>query len=392
MNFNFLPIKNFVFDIAIIGSGPAGSSCALALQGSGLKVALIDKDQFPRDKVCGDAIPGHAFKAMDRINPAWGIRMRAFADKSDIQSARAYIPNGKSIIYHWVNYSYNSKRIHFDNFLFNLVRSETDTTIFENTRLQTITKTDNSVTCSFIDGSLMEAGLVIGCDGSNSVVTRQLGSFDLRGEHVAIAVRAYYKGISGLEKGVNEFHFFKEALPGYFWIFPLEDGWANVGFGLSSNKKSNGENGTPLRQTFQTLIAETPVLKERFSNAYSPEPCKGFSLPLGLERKKISGERFMLCGDAASLVDPIGGHGIDNAMWSGLFAAEQAIACFQSNNFSADKMEAYDEAVYKKMGAKLFRGAYLLKLMDRFPFLFHFFTWVATSQKFTKKILRLFKV
>ena len=53
------------YDVAIIGAGPAGSACALALQGKGFKVALIDKEAFPRDKICGDAIPGSAFKAIN---------------------------------------------------------------------------------------------------------------------------------------------------------------------------------------------------------------------------------------------------------------------------------------------------------------------------------------
>jgi len=51
-----------------VGAGPSGCACVLALQGSGLRVIVLDKDTFPRYKICGDAIPGPAFKALDSIN------------------------------------------------------------------------------------------------------------------------------------------------------------------------------------------------------------------------------------------------------------------------------------------------------------------------------------
>ena len=63
--------NTFDYDVAIVGAGPAGSACALALRRSGLRVALLDKATFPRDKVCGDAVPGHALKALRQLDPAF---------------------------------------------------------------------------------------------------------------------------------------------------------------------------------------------------------------------------------------------------------------------------------------------------------------------------------
>ncbi len=61
------------YDVAIIGAGPAGWTCALSLKNAGLKVLLIDKATFPRDKVCGDAIPGSAIKTLKSISPEYGV-------------------------------------------------------------------------------------------------------------------------------------------------------------------------------------------------------------------------------------------------------------------------------------------------------------------------------
>ena len=215
------------FHIAIIGAGPAGTACALALKGSGLKVVLIDKDSFPRDKICGDAIPGDAFKLMKKMKPDWAEAMQAFANQSVIRSSTGFAPNGRSITMHWKTFSYNSKRLDFDHFLFQLARSETDTTILENKRLEKIRPRGNQIHCSFKDGSSLLAEIVIGCDGAYSVVSRQLAQDSPRQALSCAAVRAYYQGVEGVEKNKNEFHFLKGLMPGYFWIFPLDNGWVN---------------------------------------------------------------------------------------------------------------------------------------------------------------------
>ncbi len=383
-------MKTDHYDVAIIGAGPAGTACALALEGSGLRVVLADKDGFPRDKVCGDAVPGAAFKAMHKINPVWEERMRQFLDKEDITSAKAYTPDGTSAKYDWVTYSYNSKRIDFDNFLLQLVRTETKTVIIENKRLKEVTIENEGVSCRFTDQSLLTASLIIGCDGANSVVCRQLSRYDLRGNHTALAVRAYYKGVAGLQKGVNEFYFLKEFQPGYFWIFPLANNMANIGFGLFPD--ANSKTPVNIREAFKTIIHTSPAIAPRFQEAILMDDVKGFALPLGISKQSISGNRYMLCGDAAALIDPFGGHGIDNAMWSGLMAAQQAIQCFRLNDFSAFCMQQYDEQVYRKMATKFSRGLLAMKLIRRLPGIVNLAAAMAQKKWLAKWVVRIFKI
>ncbi len=356
------------FDIAIIGAGPAGTACALALHGSGLKVVLIEKDTFPRDKICGDAIPGPAFKAMDAINVDWGNAMRSFATATCIRHSTGYMPNGKSVSVAWKGFSYNSKRLDFDNFLYQLVKTETDTTILENARLKTITRNNGTVTCSLQGDRERTANIVIGCDGANSMVGRFLCTKDLNEQPPCVAVRAYFKGIKGLQPGTNEFHFFKELMPGYFWIFPLADGWANVGFGLLTNNNEQADERN-LRDTLKHATNHYPSLTPRFADAEMMDNIKGFALPLATTQRTISGDRYMLCGDAASLIDPLWGHGIDSAMHSGIMAANQAKKCFEQNDFSGEYMKQYDTAVMTKYGKQFRNSRHILGLMSRFPIL-----------------------
>ncbi len=69
------------YDVIIVGAGPAGCACALTLRDTDLKVALFDKKSFPRDKVCGDAIPGRAIKTLKDISPDFAAAFQKFAKK-----------------------------------------------------------------------------------------------------------------------------------------------------------------------------------------------------------------------------------------------------------------------------------------------------------------------
>jgi geranylgeranyl reductase family protein len=355
------------FDVAIIGAGPAGSACALALQGKGFKVALIDKEAFPRDKICGDAIPGSAFKAINSLRTTWGDQMKAFAHSMDITSIAIFFSKRNVIRYTWKLFSYNSKRMDFDHFLFQLVKQETDTHVLQQKQLQQVTVIKDGCHCLFADGSSIHAAVVVGCDGAHSVVKRQLVKMEEPDTLAVTAIRAYYKGIKGLQPGCNEAHVIKEV-EGYFWIFPLRDGWANVGFGLFKNKNRKDRAPLNLRGLLEE-ITHSPAFADRFKDATVEGKVNGFSLPIWTRQRSVSGDRFLLCGDAASLIDPLQGHGIDLGMWSGVMAAEQIGRCFKTNEFSANKMKEYDRALHQKFGPELSRNYFLMRLFLRFPFL-----------------------
>lgn len=355
------------FDVAIIGAGPGGCASALALKDSGLRVVLIDKAVFPRDKTCGDAIPGNAFKAMEALHPDWAQRMRQFADSAQVRASRGVAPNGKTVTLEWKLFSYNSKRLDFDHFLLRLVQAHTKTVVLENKRMVQAIPEAHGIQCRFQDGSSCMARLVIGCDGANSIVSRQLSAYRPAKENACVAVRTYFRGVADVQSSVNEFHFFKNWSPGYFWLFPLENGWVNVGFGLLRENDRNRPAQLNLRTGLEEIIARSPRMAPRFKRAESLTGIKGFALPIGTRKRRISGRRFLLCGDAASLINPLWGHGIDTAMWSGYLAGRHALECFSRNDFSADFNRQYDRRVYEKFGSEFARSTMALKLFQHFP-------------------------
>lgn len=383
-------MKTEDYDVVIIGAGPAGCATALALQGSGLRVALIDKEIFPRDKICGDAIPGASFKAMDAINTEWGKQMRQFTDKMDVKSSIAYFENNKPITYNWFLYSYNSKRIDFDYFLLELVKNETTTTVIENKRLLNVNTEVDSIYCEFEGGYSTKAAIVIGCDGANSIVKKQLNKTYEKEAYSIAAIRAYYKDIAGIKAGENEIHIIK-GIAGYFWIFPLENGWANVGFGVVKDR-NNKDGVTKDFRNILKEITDSPVLKSRFENATLLGKVNGFGLPIWTQERKISGDRYMLCGDAAYLIDPLQGHGIDTAMWSGVYAAKQVIQCYNKADFSIEFMQRYDSLIYNKIGKDLAKNYYLAAAFYKFPFLLQVISKLNFNQKVVNWLVKKLKI
>jgi flavin-dependent dehydrogenase len=130
----------------------------------------------------------------------------------------------------------------------------------------------------------------------------------------------------------------------------------------------------------QKAIDENPTIKNRFKNAKLKGKIQGWGLPLGTQKRKLSGDRFLLTGDAASLIDPFTGEGIGSAVISGVKAAEMAVKAYEQNRFDAGFLEAYDEAVYKKLWEELKLSHTLLKLC-KYPWLFNFIVNKAEKSK-----------
>jgi len=372
------------YDIIIAGAGPAGCACALQLKDAGLKVALLDKEAFPRDKVCGDAIPGRAVKVLKSISPAFAKAFSDFPEKCATRKTQLNF-KGKRSEFTWVLEAYTCARMEFDNFLFTLVKENTATHIFTNTQIAEVDVHDGGVTAKLKDGRQMKAAILIGADGAHSVIAKQLTARTLDREHHIGSVRAYYKNVTNLKSDITELYFDKRYLPSYLWVFPLPNNTCNVGFGMLSSEIVKQKIN--IKKTFYDFISGTPELAARFKDAEQVGGLEGFGLPLGSKRVPMSGKRFMLAGDAASLIDPFSGDGIGNAMVSGQAAALQAIKCFQQKNFDPAFMLQYDAAVHNRLGKELKTHTIAQRALSRMPSLLDIL-FAATRNKVLKKRLQ----
>ena len=357
--------SSFDYDVAIIGAGPAGAACALGLRRSGLRVALLDKARFPRDKVCGDAIPGHALKALRQLDPAFADSLWQLQPLDAVRNSRLVAPNGQSLVLEWKLPSFNCPRETFDDALLHLVRTHAPATvILENTSLKSLCIEAGHVRLQPAQGPEITCQLVIGCDGANSAVGRKLlPEPRLARAHHCVGVRAYFENVAGAESGTTEFFLTRDYLAGYVWLFPVGGGRYNVGLGMLAEVVARHK--VDLKETMTRLLATHPALAGRFAEARQLGPIVGFGLPLGGGRvRPLSGARFLLCGDAASLIDPLQGHGIDTAIQSGMLAAAQAQASFDQQDFSAGFLRQYDAQVAGKIGRKLAKSYRLMRFLS----------------------------
>lgn len=375
------------FDVIIAGAGPAGATAAMQLGNSKLKVAVIEKEVFPRDKICGDALSADVLNQLKLIGGGILNEFKNFEHKQKIKNLSLIGSKENELKIELLDPEIEgatAKRIDFDTFLFNQLKKYSNIEVFENHKIIEVTTHENYIEIT-TSQNRFKGAFVLAADGANSVVKSKLVGKNFNPNNFSAGLRQYFENVEfPTTKETIELHFLKGTLPGYLWVFPLPNNQANVGIGMLSaqvrRKKIN------LKNHFSRLIKEHPQLKNRFKNAKPLESVKGFNLPLGNKKVKCSGNRFLLLGDAAHLIDPFSGEGIANAIRSGRVAADHVLQAFYKNRFDTDFNKAYDKEIYRRMWSELRVNSFLLRLMN-YPRVFNFLLKKASNNDSIRMVL-----
>jgi menaquinone-9 beta-reductase len=331
---------NQIYDVAIIGAGPGGSTAASYLAQAGARVLLLDKADFPRDKTCGDAVSPNALKiAIDlglmdklgefsyRIN---GVRLVA-PDGGDMTAS---IPTKSG----FTDYLYISPRLQLDNLLLEkAIQSGAD---FESqVRITDIQVDSQSVTLKGKNPhgeSRFSARVVVIAVGASIPLLLKTGIL-AAAPPFALAARAYFTGVQGLSD-LMEIRFDGVPLPGYGWIFPTSETSANIGAGFMKNSPNLPSN---VRDVLDDFLNHTPIAA-MLAESQTEGAIKSYPLRMDFAAAKTYADRLLVVGEAAGLVNPFTGEGIDYAMESGAMAAEVLIAQLAKGDFSAKSLKLYD--------------------------------------------------
>ena len=414
-----IPENNAHFDVIIVGGGPGGSAAASYNAMKGRKVLLLEKEIWPRDKICGDAVGGKSLRHVKELGVKALIEQTPhFRVESIIMSSS----NGKEVkielpkeAFEKMESGYSLPRVQFDYMMFKRaveILHENGGYAIQGFSVIDIKVEDDSGNKKIIgiSGKNKEseifnftAPLTIGAGGYNcpvaKTITETVYNEPMRDiSHYCGAYREYWNNVKGCEgdSGAIEIHFIDEVNPGYFWIFPVNDGTVNVGVGMviAEQRKQHGIKKS-LKKMMKNVIENHPRFKERFAKADLVEGSKkGWQLPFGSPRKNAPSYQprrsamagAMCVGDAASLVDPFSGEGIGNALVSAKMTSEIFDGHLHSSGFTEESAKEYMQKLWTELGPEL-TNSYSLQRAVKHKWLMNWFMKKASKKEAIREMM-----
>jgi geranylgeranyl reductase family protein len=349
-----------VLDLLVVGAGPAGVAAGIEAHRLGLDALVVDKATFPRDKTCGDGLTTGALRLLDGL----GFDVRALPSWAAVTDTVLVSPTGREVEVPLPPdgaYAGVVPRAELDAALVDHARGQ-GVEVREGVGVTGVRDDGDAMTATLDDGTTIAARFVIAADGHWSPVRRMVEGDDQADLGSWHAFRQYFNGVDDRRLWVL---FEEDLLPGYAWVFPVGGPGgrrANVGFGvLRTNDAST--NGKALATQWRGL-ADRPSLRRALGPHARPEgTVRAWPIPAAYDRDRLTRGRVLFVGDAASVVDPMTGEGIAQALESGVLAA-RAVA---SATTDASAVEArYRTDVDRALGADL-RFASLLQHVLRVP-------------------------
>ncbi len=358
--------------VVVVGAGPAGSTTATALAARGVEVLLLDREVFPREKTCGDGLTPRSVGVLEemgllaKVEAAGALRM---------DGVRIHAPNGD-----YIEAAFDSSG-ELPSFGLTLPRIALDALLLEHAQAAGARFVGNFRAKGLVwDGRAAGAsqrGTVIGVegvlDGEPAVVrapltclatgaaaplVEQAGLFPAA-PLIIRATRSYFEDVEALDP-LFQFYFDRGLLPGYGWIFPMAGGRANVGTGYFPGGQFR-RRSAPSRRLYDGFLDRNLSVKQQLAGATPAGPVKSYPLRTDFPRVQTQTDGLLLVGEAAGLVNPINGEGVDFALESGLMAAEVAADALPAGDLSGERLAVYGRRLRERY-LTLFH--YLAKMRD----------------------------
>jgi geranylgeranyl reductase family protein len=356
-----------IYDVCIVGAGIAGSTCAFYLAEKGIKAVLLEKYQFPRDKVCGDAITPRAqlhLKRMGVLNTVLREREGHWAKIGGILSPGGIRYTGNSAVQSGSPLVIAIKRMILDE---RMARAavQAGAKLIETypvTRAE-FSKLDGlwSIYSINKDQPPFRSRVLVAADGAHSHLARSLGIVTTKPK--AICSRAY------VEAGTFRFNedgvcFYRPStVPGYLSMFRQADG----SLGLCCYIMPGGKNSIgDLKELHHMLIKEDPYISPELGPDAQIENMKAGFLRTELVKQSYS-DHLLIAGDAAGHIDPLTGEGIQYAMDAGQIAAGVLEEAFTRNDYSEKFLQRYQRRCMKSFGRDFTWSARMTKWFVRNP-------------------------
>lgn len=342
-----------IYDVIVVGSGPGGAVAAATAARRGKSVLLVDRRAFPRDKVCGDGLPGGVRKMLADLNintERYGLHFQR------IYGIAMEAPSGKSLVIHerpGKYYSMVSPRYHFDFMLHDYaVRSgatfavmDVHAPLYDPTGEKVIGIVERK------DKRLIEheARVVIAADGATSPIARSLRGRVADTHETALAIRAYARLRQPLdEKPMVYFNYLPDLVPGYAWIFPTARDEINIGLGVFDQEVYK-RHDKGLKALLDMFIAR---MQDAYPMEVDAKSVRSWQIPVWMTSESRVVKGVYLVGDAGRFVDALTGGGIFPAMITGRLAARSATSVLDGVS-EREAAAVYDTAWRRGIGKSL---------------------------------------
>lgn len=333
-------------DVLVVGAGPAGISAAIHLHRRGIKVTVVDKATFPRDKCCGDGLTTGALRLLDELD----FTPTSVASWTECHDVVLRSPTGKEVHLQLPagegQFAAIVPRKELDAALLRHARA-LGIDIIEGVSFDRISGYDNGKVMVSLD-PLGERtySWIVAADGMWSAVRKGIGATipDYLGDWHAF--RQYAMNVTGPAREKLFVWFDEDLLPGYAWSFPLHDGRANVGFGILRGSKSSPAD---MKSQWSSLLQRPHLRAALGDQVEMVDRVTAWPIPARVTSATLSAPGVVFIGDAACVTDSLTGEGIGQALLSGKLAAEAIARTNPGDLLAAGKK--YEQAMRKEFFA-----------------------------------------
>ncbi|TVP67542.1 MAG: geranylgeranyl reductase family protein [Nitriliruptor sp.] len=361
-------------DVVVVGAGPGGSAAAAHLAARGRDVVVLEKDTFPRDKVCGDGLTPRVIRELLDL----GLEDEAHGRAPGFKRNRGLRINGGHTTMElpwpelddWPNWGGCSTRMVFDETIARTAvrRGAALAQGHAATRPLWRDPAESRVTgvaWKARDGreGQVLAPVVIAADGAGGPMAKHLGVHRRPERPMAVAARGYYRSPRSHDEWISSYLDLTDAdgnlLSGYGWVFPLDDGTMNVGLGLlSTSREYQAVNYRKLLESWATGMAADGW----GTDASALEgPIRTGPIPMGFNHTPLHQRGVLLVGDSGGMVNPFNGEGISYAMEAAQLAAEVVDAALVTRRTS--DLERYDRELRRRIGGYYTLGRVFAELV-----------------------------
>lgn len=327
------------YDAIIVGAGPAGSSAAYFLGSFGIATLLLDKEEFPRPKLCSGGISPRTLKTLDEMNFSSQIEGKYHK----ITGTRIIAPNGRVTegntpkTERYRPYGYVIPRVTLDKKLRDHATETGNVEFRQEEVTDLVIDADSFRGVKTKRNEEIYAKVVILANGASSRLAQKCGLRGYSREREMMTLESWRERIETDDK-IN-IYYPKKLLPGYFWIFPEGKGRANVGLGLWGSPKHKKLN---VHELFREIL-NSEIISNMLGGSIETHKPKGWPITFRDPREIPVGNGIIAIGDSGGFANPFTAEGIYYALESGKFAAIAIREAFERGNFSAQGLELFKD-------------------------------------------------